>query len=316
MPKKKTNEEFINEIYNLVGNDYTFLENYVNNSTEISCKHNKCGYIWKIKPNNFISNGNRCPICNHVKSKKDKAIDKLTKMLNDDFVIIKIPNSNKDKVSLQCRKCNFIFNREFQHILSNKSNISCPKCSCNTTNGKKEYIKENLDTIINEFDNEYILTSNKQDYDNCKQLLQIKHLPCNHILELSYDSFINRHVKCKYCSNKSIGETIIEKFLIKNNYSYIYNYSIKSNKYLSNKPYDFYIEDFNLLIEFQGEQHRKKKWCMTDKDLEQRIKIDNNKKLLAKKLGYNLIILDNLRTIEQELSEEIIKFNDYRNHKS
>lgn len=316
MPKKKTNDDFIKEINNLVGDEYIFIDDYINNSTKISCKHNKCGYIWKITPNNFISNKNRCPKCNHVKSKKENAKNKLKDILNKKFNIIEIPNSNKDKVLLQCKKCNYIFKREFQHILSNKSNISCPNCSYNSTNDKKEYIKNNLDKIINNIDNEYILITNKNEYINCKQLLKIKHLKCNHILKISYDSFINRHIRCKYCSNKSQGETIIENYLKNNSYSYIYNYSIKSNKYLSNKPYDFYVEDLNLLIEFQGEQHKKKKWNMTDNDLKQRKIIDKNKKDLAKKLGYNIIILDNIRTIETILSEEISKFNDYRNHKS
>ncbi len=60
---KKTNEEFIKEVYNQVKNEYTFLENYINTDTKILCKHNKCEYEWKISPYKFLNRQQRCPKC-------------------------------------------------------------------------------------------------------------------------------------------------------------------------------------------------------------------------------------------------------------
>lgn len=59
---KKTNEQFKKEIFDLVGNEYTFLAPYVDNKTKIKVKHNKCGHIYKVKPSAFLS-GTRCPYC-------------------------------------------------------------------------------------------------------------------------------------------------------------------------------------------------------------------------------------------------------------
>jgi hypothetical protein len=65
---------------------------------------------------------------------------------------------------------------------------------------------------------------------------------------------------CPYC-NISKGEDEIEKYLIKNNIEYISQYTFidcinpKTSKKL---PFDFYLPNNNILIEYQGEQHYKK----------------------------------------------------------
>lgn len=65
---------------------------------------------------------------------------------------------------------------------------------------------------------------------------------------------------CPYCKI-SKGEDEIEKYLIKQNIKYIREYRIdncinpKTNKKL---PFDFYLSDYNIIIEYHGEQHYKK----------------------------------------------------------
>lgn len=115
---------------------------------------------------------------------------------------------------------------------------------------------------------------------------------------------------CKECSkiNKmSFNERKIANFLKENNLEYIFNYIIDKDDYLKNKPYDFYIESKNLLIEFQGEQHRKKKWYMTDLDLKERQLIDKHKKELAIKYGYNFLEITDQDDIEKVLSSTTIE---------
>lgn len=61
--RKKTNEEFTNEVFELVGNEYTFLEPYINNYTPIRVKHNKCNSIYMVKPTHFLHENKRCMVC-------------------------------------------------------------------------------------------------------------------------------------------------------------------------------------------------------------------------------------------------------------
>lgn len=64
--KKKTTEEFKDDVYNLVFNEYLVYGEYVNAHTLINMKHNICGTEFNTKPNNFLS-GKRCPQCNESK---------------------------------------------------------------------------------------------------------------------------------------------------------------------------------------------------------------------------------------------------------
>lgn len=69
---KKTDEEFKKEVYELVGGEYTFLEEYKGARVKIKCRHNvdDCSrYEWDTSPNNFLT-GYRCPRCNESKGEQ------------------------------------------------------------------------------------------------------------------------------------------------------------------------------------------------------------------------------------------------------
>lgn len=59
---KRTHEEFVNELYSLVGNEYTILNKYINSKTKVLLRHEKCGNEYLVTPPSFLS-GNRCPYC-------------------------------------------------------------------------------------------------------------------------------------------------------------------------------------------------------------------------------------------------------------
>lgn len=67
----KTNQEFINEMKEKYGNEYTVLGEYQNNKTSILIRHNLCGTEWYVKPANILY-GYGCPNndCCHAKGDK------------------------------------------------------------------------------------------------------------------------------------------------------------------------------------------------------------------------------------------------------
>ena len=68
-PPTKTTDSFKQEIYSLVGNEYTMLGEYKNNRTKTLIKHNKCNYNWEVRPDDFLR-GNRCPKCRNTKGER------------------------------------------------------------------------------------------------------------------------------------------------------------------------------------------------------------------------------------------------------
>ena len=67
-----------------------------------------------------------------------------------------------------------------------------------------------------------------------------------------YDFFDTEHMKR---SRFSHGEKIIYDFLTHNNFKFKYQKSFKNCRDKNPLPFDFYIYDYNLIIEFDGEQH-------------------------------------------------------------
>ncbi len=66
---KKSIEDFTNEVYSSVGNEYLVLGEYVNNKTKIEMLHLHCGQKYSTTPDAF-NQGRRCPFCNESRGEK------------------------------------------------------------------------------------------------------------------------------------------------------------------------------------------------------------------------------------------------------
>ena len=76
---------------------------------------------------------------------------------------------------------------------------------------------------------------------------------CGNISYVSVDNLRGNHpVRSCGCIGKSIGEKNIEKILTDNNIDFIKEYKVEE---LKKKRYDFYLPNYNRLIEFDGRQH-------------------------------------------------------------
>ena len=191
--------------------------------------------------------------------------------------------------------------KTYVHI---KLGCGCPKCGKDKVNSMHEEKRDKCKQTI--FDRANSIHNNKYDYSkfDYKNINTESVIICPVHGEFSKN--MNKHIyrkqgcpKCSKENNKSILERTVEDILLENNISYIYNYQITTDEYLKNKPFDFYLPDYNLLIEVQGTQHYTKKFNMTDKDLEERIQIDKMKKEKSEELGYNYLEIDGRINIEK-----------------
>lgn len=57
-----SNEEFKERVRELVGDEYTFLEEYKTAKTKIKVRHERCRFVYSVSPDNFLR-GRRCPQC-------------------------------------------------------------------------------------------------------------------------------------------------------------------------------------------------------------------------------------------------------------
>ena len=94
------------------------------------------------------------------------------------------------------------------------------------------------------------------EYKNNHTPLKIK-CPNGHITEgTTWNNFKNG-TRCSVCNN-SKGEVEIEKWLKENNIEYVSQYKFEDCKGKSRSlPFDFYLPNHNVCIEYDGKQHYK-----------------------------------------------------------
>lgn len=108
----------------------------------------------------------------------------------------------------------------------------------------------------------------------------------------------------------SNGETIIHRLLTELGIAFESQKRFPEVRDKLPLPYDFYVPEFKLLIEYQGEQHYQQSNNRHNPDLVRR---DEIKASWAPKLGMDLLTIDDLKSlsIEERVIERLKKINPY-----
>ena len=132
---QKTNQEFINEIKELVGDEYTFLDPYITAKTKIRVRHNVCGNIYEIKPNTFLSANTRCPRCsiNHKRTQKEFLND-VKILFGNEYTFLEEYRGSNIYTAVRHNKCGCIRKVRPSDFLN--GSYVCPKCN-KINNGEK-----------------------------------------------------------------------------------------------------------------------------------------------------------------------------------
>ena len=102
---QKNTELFKEEVYNLVGDEYTVLGEYTKSNENIKMRHNcdNCNnFEFEVRPSDFISHGNRCPLC-----KSSKGEQKISKYLTDNNIEFVIQKTFDDCIYKELLKFDF-----------------------------------------------------------------------------------------------------------------------------------------------------------------------------------------------------------------
>jgi len=245
--KKINLETFINRanlIY-LGFYDYSISKyNGMKNTLEIKCK--KHG-TFQQTPDSHL-HGHGCPECG-----KEKNSQKFIKLKSDFINEANILHKNRYNYS----SVNYIGARNKIQILCNKHGVfmqtpdshlrgrGCPKCvnrNCTTM----EFIEKA------NFVHDYSYSYEQTNYINPKSKITIC---CSKHGEFTQTP--NSHLNgsgCPVCKS-SKGELCVIKFLKLNNIEYIRQKKFKNCKHKHLLPFDFYLPQHNILVEYDGEQH-------------------------------------------------------------
>lgn len=210
-------------------------ETYINNITPMlaKCSH---GHTFKISLANLMK-GRGCSECYRFKALRHEEVEEY--LFSKGYELVTTYSKANRPIIVICNS-GHDWTTTYAKIQSGRQ---CPHCS-----GK---LIHELDVIEHLATDGYRLLSG---YKNSATKIEIQ---CDkgHIYESTYMQFKSGH-RCPKCY-ASKGERRIEQYLKDNGVTFSQQHRFKECKDTQKLPFDFYLEQYNLIIEYDGEQHYK-----------------------------------------------------------
>lgn len=308
MPIKVTKEE-IKRITSDLG--YIFIDEYYSGKDK---KHRKViiededGYKYDVDFNS-LKNGSKCI----VGSNSSISLYNISIWLLKNSKNFTVSNENTytgthDKLLFTCMSCHQNFYKSWSSISTN--NEGCYYCS-----GKKAGKYNNLAVLRPDLLAEWDYIKNKiNPYEATEFSSQPAYWICQECGNEWKTKRISTRTKgkngCPKCK-LSKGEKRINEILIIFNCNFSRQFWFKNCKNKNPLPFDFYLSDYNLCIEFHGIQHYEYRkindFFGGEKEFKKRIKNDKIKEKYCKNNNINLLIIPywEFGNIENILKETI-----------
>lgn len=305
MPKKLTIEEVTNKISNKFPNwKFTILD-YQAAMKPCHIKCLQCNTIKEYKQLSYLLNKQTPCICTSEASQY-KSIQQIKELesffsLNDEFELVEWTRMNDKKhkpaVTIYHKKCGRIFTRRTTTFYKERI---CPYCEGRAMPDTLEIAnrcKEKGYTLLTE-------------YKTLQDKVLIRHDKCGFIWGIKpYRFYKELDGDCPNCNRHiSKGERRIMEYLEKNHIPYKREHSFEWQTHKAYR-YDYYISDYNLIIEFHGIQHYEETNFLHS-SLETNQKHDKIKMEEALLNGYNYLVIP--YTHYSKISDILNNwFNDY-----
>lgn len=302
-------EYFIKRAISVHGDKYDYLKvNYINSKTKICIICPEHGEFWQ-KPNDHLR-GCGCYECFKKRQGKN-IIDRNTKTQNTFLKESILIHGNKyDYSKVEYKNCNTKVciicpeHGEFWQIPTNHlKGCGCPKCSFikiaqKNTHNSEEFIKQSKK-----------IHGNKYDYSNVEYIKAKVKVPIICPKHGEFWQTPDSHLRgngCPKCKRSHL-ETNVSIYLDNNNIKYEEQ---KTFEWLYNKKnlfIDFFLPDYNIAIECQGEQHFKKyRWENNDNGLIKRQRNDEIKKMLCEKNNIKVVYVNYDENINDVLTTKLL----------
>ncbi len=273
----------------------------------------KCGAEFEVVWYEFTKGKQCCNECSWDKLRQDRksGIDNIKNQINDIYdckytVLSDSFKNQRSKISVKCNTCNNTWCPTIDNLLREK--VGCPVCAGELSSVKQRKTQEKFCFDMNKIYYDKFKVVGK--YINSTTKIEIKCTKCDCQIYRKPNALLCKLNKCPNCESSSSGEVAVAKWLNDSNKEYIQEYKFKDCKNILPLPFDFYLPNYNLLIEYDGEGHyepfrfSKNKQKMLDKFNQQK-KHDNIKNTYCKINNIKLLRIpywefDNIELILKE----------------
>ena len=259
----------------------------------------------------FLNSKYGCSECYRENNNIEEKIPKRVKYTNEElkeklnkkyeYTFPEYNVGSRGLIEVFCKKHNYKFKSNF----SNLQRHDCRFCAIEEHNLKLTKSKEEfLEQCKNKFGNLY--EYNLSEYKNGLSYITVVCKSCTDARKIIAKSFLNSKGICPICDS-SEGEFRIRKILTEKNISFKQHcYDFKDCKYKNTLEFDFYLPDYNIVIEYQGEQHYIDNGWKSGKEFEEQQIRDKIKREYCK--SNNIRELEISYTSLEEIEKIILEF--------
>lgn len=272
------------------------------------CKSKKCLEVFQMCWDNVASQNQGCPYCAGRRVGKHNNLEYLRPDLAEEWDYNKNKISPKEvtcgsnkKVWWICRKCK----REWcTEIFSRVRGRGCRNCSQKKIDSALRMSNDEFsENFYNSVDEEYSLLS---EYVGMNKKIKVIHNICGYVWDVQAGAFLNAGTRCPSCKFTK-GERAINLWLIKNGFYFQPQKKFADCKLKKELPFDFYLPELNLCIEYDGILHFEDKFNSPEQ-FKLTKKRDNIKTKYCKENNIKLIRIPywNLKKIEKILEKNLL----------
>lgn len=246
--KKKSPEKFKEEVnlkYKgqfIVTGTYTLSRNRV----EVMCR--TCGTKFSRIANKFTTKDSYvlCPKC---KLKRPQYAQDVYKETKGKITVLDEYQGHKTPIRYRCNKHHYIFKRSPKSF--KQATYKCRKCKYEHATKKQRKTNVQFKDELSKVHGGTII--GLESYVNTHTPIKFKCTKCGTVFKTEPNAIL-RISGCPACA-ESKGELAIANILDKLGVSYIIQKRFDKCRYIRPLPFDFYINDYGTLIEFDGPQH-------------------------------------------------------------
>ena len=237
--------EFIKKAKIIHGDKYDYSNStYINMKSKVKIICSEHGVFEQI-PDKHIYSKQGCPKCSNKFKLTTEEFIKKAKIIHGD----KYDYSNstyinaKSKIKIICPE-HGVFEQQANSHINQKS--GCSKCSLKYSYNNDEFIEKAKEIHGDKYN------YNKINYINNYTKIEIE-CPIHGV----FNQIPTNHLSGKGCEICSIpkNEVVIKNLLDKNNIKYYHQYTFEDCKNVKLLPFDFYLPELNICIEYNGKQH-------------------------------------------------------------
>lgn len=301
----KSTKDFINRMEEYYGKQFSYIDgNYKNRDSLITMECNKCGYSEPRKVRQLIMY--ECPGCKgNGKLTTELYKKKVYDSVGYEYFVLGEYKSGKSKILMQHNICGHRWEVIAKNFIRSNNPTRCPKCSNSSKMTHKTFLSK-FNKITNSESFKIL-----NECEGKESFIKLECNKCHKINRRKVSSILrnSEYIQCFYCENNQIskGIKIIMNYLDTNNIKYSNECFFRNFKSLNGNyfKYDIFLNDYNLLIEFDGEQHFEENNRRFSEDVRFRDLLKNRKIIISDKYSLLRISYKEINSIKEILNDII-----------